>query len=306
MDQVSLKLLIEENKYLEVLNETDLENMYVEETEISRPGLALVNQFGHFSENRVLLFGDPEYYFVDEVEEEVLNTLMSKKIPLIIFTRGNRPSERFLKIANKYNKTVCLTDLITSTVFHKIHEYLEEKLALQTQVHGVMLNIHGKGVLLQGASGIGKSEVALELVKKGHILIADDMVILKNIDGSKLVGEAPDLLKSKMEIRGIGIVDIQKLFGVTSVLLKENLDLIIELTNSELEVDRIGNNYQYKEILGVKKKKINIPVMAGKNLSSLIEVAVANFQLAEDYGYSSSEEFIKSLNNMLKETNETN
>ncbi len=299
MDKISLKKILKNNKYLEPINSIELDEKFVKEPELSRPGLALTGRFDHFPQNRVLLFGMQEFSFLEDVEDGIINELLSKNIPLIIFTRGNYPSEKFIEMANKNNVNIFVTKKITSVVFTKMYDFLSRQLAPETEVHGVLLNIYGKGVLIQGKSGIGKSEVALELVKSGHILIADDLVILKNIDTSILIGSAPEILQNKMEIRGLGIVDVQKLFGVTSVSLEKKLDLIVNLTDTDEQIDRIGNEYIYEEILGIKIKKIKIPILKGKNLSSLIEIAVANYQLKEDYDYDSSQEFINSLNKKL-------
>lgn len=306
MEKISFYKFLDENKYLRLVNKVDISDKFLYSSEIARPGVALTGHLEFFDEDRIQLFGLQEFTFLqDFVSDDILRAYLEKEPPLIIFARSNIPCKRFLDIADELKIPVLVCEINTSKVFTKIHDYLEYELAPQTKVHGVMLNIFGKGVLIKGQSGIGKSEVALELIKKGHILIADDMVNLKKTDTETLMGEAPDLLKSKMEIRGIGIVDIQKLYGVTSVLLQDKLDLIIELTESLEGIDRIGNTYLYEEILSVKKKKIKIPIFKGKSISNLIEVAVANYQLEEDHKYNASEEFTKNLNDLLitKENN---
>lgn len=298
MDKISIKELVKVNNY-KPINDVNVEEIFIEENEIARPGLSLIGETKHLPQRRVMLFGLQEFSYLENVKEEHLKKMFKLDIPLIIFTRNNIPNKMFLELAQKNNVPVYVCEDGTSKVFKEVYEYLTFKLAPETQVHGVFLDVYGKGVLIKGKSGIGKSEVALELIKKGHYLVADDMVILKNTDTNVLIGEAPELLQNKMEIRGIGIVDIQKMFGVTSVLVEAKLDLIINLTDDNSNVDRIGNDYLYEEILGVKKKKLNIPILKGKNISNLIEVAVANFQLSDDYGYNSSEEFVKKLDEML-------
>ncbi len=309
MEKLSFSKFLKENKYLKLVNDVDIKNRYLSSSEISRPGVSLSGYFEYFSNERIEIFGLQEYtYLENHVSDENLKDFLKHKPPLIIFARNKFPCERFLKLANEFSIPVCVSDKHTSKLFTKVHDYLEYELAPETTAHGVMLNIFGKGVLIKGASGIGKSEVALELIKKGHILVADDMVVFKRIDTDTLLAQAPDILKSKMEIRGIGIVDIQKLYGVTSVLLKDKLDLIIELTDNQNNIDRIGNNYLFEEILEIKKKKIKIPILTGKSISNLIEVAVANYQLEEDFNYKASEEFTKDLNDLLlkKETDGNN
>ncbi len=300
MEKLSFSKFLEENKYLKLVNDIDIKNRDLSSSEISRPGVSLTGHFDYFSNERIQIFGLQEYtYLENHVSDEILREFLEQKPPLVIFARNKFPCKRFLKIANEFSIPVCISDKNTSKLFTKVHDYLEYELAPETTVHGVMLNIFGKGVLIKGASGIGKSEVALELIKKGHILVADDMVVFKRIDTDTLLAQAPDILKSKMEIRGIGIVDIQKLYGVTSVLLKDKLDLIIELTDDQKNIDRIGNSYLFEEILEIKKKKIKIPILTGKSISNLIEVAVANYQLEEDFNYKASEEFTKNLNDIL-------
>ncbi len=309
MKDLSFSKFLNDNKYLELVNEVSIENRVLLSTEIARPGVSLTGHFDFFSNERIQIFGLQEYTFLENyVSDEILRKFIEQKPPLIIFSRDKYPCERFLKLANEFSIPVCISSKNTSKLFTKVHDYLEYELAPETTEHGVMLNIFGKGVLIKGPSGIGKSEVALELIKKGHILVADDMVVFKKIDTDTLLAQAPDILKSKMEIRGIGIVDIQKLYGVTSVLLKDKLDLIIELTDCMQNIDRIGNEYLFEEILDIKKKKIKIPILTGKSISNLIEVAVANYQLEEDFDYKASEEFTRNLNNLLisKENNGNN
>ncbi len=308
MGKLSFSKFLKDNDYLKLVNDIPLEKRTLCSSEISRPGVSLTGHFDYFSNERIQIFGLQEYTYLENyVSDDILREFLKQKPPLIIFARDKFPCDRFLNLANEFAIPVCISEKNTSKLFTKVHDYLEYELAPETTVHGVMLNIFGKGVLIKGASGIGKSEVALELIKKGHILVADDMVVFKRIDTDTLLAQAPDILKSKMEIRGIGIVDIQKLYGVTSVLLKDKLDLIIELTDEQKNIDRIGNEYLFEKILDIKKKKIKIPILTGKSISNLIEVAVANYQLEEDFDYNASEEFTKNLNNMLqkKELDET-
>lgn len=301
-----------DNKYLKLLNEVDDLKKEITEIDISRPGIELAGDFEFATPTRIQLLGYQEVSFMDKkkINIDILNKLISPKTPAIVFSRGLIPDSNFLEIATKKGVAVFLTEEKTSKVFNKLFEYLEFELAPEKLVHGVFMKIYGEGILIKGDSGIGKSEVALELIKKGHFLIADDAVEFKKIDSETLIGTSPKLLQNKMEIRGIGIVDIQKLYGVTSVQKNCQLDLIIELTYSNENIDRIGNNISCENILDTKKNKLKIPILKGKNISNLIEVAVANFQLKEYYNYDSSNEFINNLNdhltNVNKDTDERN
>lgn len=299
LKKIKVNEFLKQNKYLYKLNEINSDIQF-ETTEIYRPALAFYSKFKYSSRGGVQIIGNQEFEFLDKLNVDDINNFFAEGLSLVIFARDKQPSEEFLKVAKEYDILVCKSTLATSKVFSKVHKFLEMFLAEETQLHGVMLSISGKGTLIKGASGVGKSEVALELIKRGHLLISDDQIIVKKLDNDTLSCEPPEILRNKMEIRGIGIVDIQKLFGVTSVSLSKEIDLIIELTDKAEAVDRIGNAYLYETILGVKKKKITIPILSGKNIANLVEVAVANYQLAEDYNYNSSEEFIELLNETLK------
>lgn len=306
MKKVSVAQLVKDNDGIKQLNSVDIDNKFIEIVEISRPGVELFGFFDYYSAKRVQLYGLQEYQVLKnkKVSEETLEQLLQSQIPLILFARDQEPPKEFLKIATTKGIPVFKGPLVTSKYFSSLYEYLEDKLAPETQVHGVMLSIYGLGVLIKGPSGIGKSEVALELIKKGHQLVADDAVKLRRVDSERLIASAPELLQNKMEIRGIGIVDIQKLYGVTSVMSEHKLDLIIELTRDDTNIERIGKNEIKEDILEVAKVKRVIPILTGKNISNLIEVAVADFQLRKYYGYNASEEFIANLNAMLLEQKE--
>lgn len=303
MKQISLVQVVKDHPYLEQINDVKLENKTISSAEISRLGMELNGFLEHYEDKRAQLYGLQEFEFLKntKISEDLLKKLLTKNVPFIIFARNQRPQKKFEKIATQQNIPIFVTKRITSKVFSSLYEYLEDKLAPETLVHGVMMSIYGTGVLIKGESGIGKSEVALELIKKGHVLVADDSVKLRQLDSETLISSAPDLLKNKMEIRGIGIVDIQKLFGVTSVKIEQPLDLIVELTKEKTNIERVGNKHKEEKILEVSKKKISIPVLTGKNISNLVEVAVGDYQLKNDYNYDAAQEFVDKLNNMLIE-----
>lgn len=305
MKTIKVEQLINDNKFLKQINDVSLKDKEIEVTDILRPGVELQGFFDYYSYKRIQLYGMQEVAFLNKnkIEKNILEQLLVEEIPMIVLARNLTISDSFIELATKKNIPIFTTSHVTSKVFAILYGYLEDKLAPETRVHGVMMNIHGIGVLIQGESGVGKSEVALELIKKGHSLIADDSVILRRVDTETLISSAPKILQNKMEIRGIGIVDIQKLYGVTSVLLECKLDFIVELSQNDENIERIGNKEIKKTILEVPKKKVILPVLKGKNMANLIEVAVAEYQLRQDYGYNASEEFVNDLENLLKEKN---
>lgn len=301
---ITVEKLLTKLNGIEVVTKPSTLQREVTSPEIARPGLSLVENSEYFPYERVLVFGllETDYISKAELDEEHKRKILSNETPLIIFARGFEPSEHFIEICNDYNIAVGLTKKNTTKIISQIHKALTYELAPVTREHGVLLNVYGMGVLIKGASGIGKSEVALELVKKGHSLIADDSIIIRNIDDDELVGEAPDLLKNRIEIRGIGVIDIQKFFGITSVMPSSTIDLIVEFNKSDdQEFDRVGNAFITDEILDLKIKKIIVPVYPGRSLANLVEVAVSNYQLEYQYGYSSSQDFLNELNNTLKD-----
>ena len=305
MTTVTVRNIVENLKFLEVIYEGDFDRK-IDTAEISKPGLELTGFVDYFPFKRVQIIGRQEFSYLEHINFDCkkMEMFLDKEVPLLIFSRGNIPPEKFLIKCKERNIPVLGCKLATSKLQSKLYAYLEYELAAETQVHGVLVSVLGVGVLIQGESGIGKSEVALELIKNGHFLVADDAVIIKRTDEETLIGYAPPLLKSRMEIRGIGIEDIQKLFGVSSVIDRKKIDLVIEMKFPTGQEDRIGNKLQTKEILGTKVHKMEIPITMGRSASGLIEVAVGSFRLKHEYGFDSSEEFIKDLNALLVKENE--
>lgn len=301
-NQIKVKELLEKITDYELLTDKKTLENIITTPELSRAGLSLLKYSDVYAYDRVQIYGKMEYTYIEEtigIESEP--HLYNENTPLIVFARGYRPSDLFIQRAEEKNIAVVMTEINTTKTTSKLHSFLNYELAPSQRMHGVLLNVLGTGVMIKGQSGIGKSEVALELIQKGSLLVADDAVVIKKIDDNTLEGSAPDILKNRMEIRGIGIVDIQKLYGVASVLSSNRIDLIIEFkdfTNSE---DRLGNKYEYQEILGVNVQKISLPVLKGRSLANMVSVAVANFQLKTQHNYDSTQDFLDSLNNALKE-----
>lgn len=305
MNSLTIEKLIKDLNFLTLLTaEHTLDNI-VSTDEISRPGIEITGHVEYFPYRRIQLFGYQEINYLESLPEaerhENMRKFLKKEIPLIVFARGLKPTKMFLDIANELDIPICCANQPTSKVFTLLYSYLEYELAPETQVHGVLMSIFGKGVLIKGKSGVGKSEVALELIHRGHYLVTDDSVVIRKTDEHTLIGMAPELLKNRLEIRGIGIVNIQKLYGITKVIQKKKIDLVVELKPMTGTEDRIGNGSKFETILDSEIPKIEIPVHAGRSISNMIEAAVANFELKKTYGYDSAQTFVDDLNRILTE-----
>lgn len=300
MKSVCIKEFIGQLGFLKPLTPV-VDDCCIHELEISRPGLSLTGYLHDFRENRIQVIGTLEHKYLEKFGFTTKNikNMLEFDIPLIVFSRSYHPPKEFLDLCISSGVTVCNTKLSSTKLQTMLFSKLEFMLAPETQVHGVLLSVHGVGILIKGGSGIGKSEVALELINRGHLLVADDAVLIKKIDESTLIGTAPQLLKNRLEIRGVGIVDIQKLYGVTKVISSKKINLVVEIKPLSGQEDRIGTNIKSEMILDTKIAKIEIPITPGRTLSNLIEVAVANFELKHSHGYDSAASFVEDLNRLL-------
>ena len=264
---------------------------------VTRPGLQLAGFFKYFDSTRILVFGNSEYEFLRslpvEVRKERIHTLLSyKDIPCIILSRDLPVLHELIEEARITGCPIVRTDKVTTAVMNDLFFYLNQKLAPQTSMHGVLMDVSGVGILLTGHSGIGKSETAMELIKRGHRLVADDSVIVKRV-AEKLVGSSPEMIRYFMELRGIGIINIKNMYGSGSILNEKEIELVMELEDWDegKAYDRLGEGAQYETILGMKVLKHTIPVKPGRNLSIIIEVAARNFRL-KSMGYDAAHELI--------------
>lgn len=279
-------------------------SIYVESTELNRPGLQLAGYFEFFSNDRIQIVGKTEYNYFAKVDskkrEEILDKYFSYDIPALIITSGLDASSDFIKYAKKYNKILLSTKKNTSKITSKLLSYLESKLSPTTTIHGVLVDVYGIGVLIKGDSNIGKSETALELVQRGNRLVADDSVEIRRHDDNKVVGKSPEILKYLLEIRGIGIIDVRSLYGVGAIKNSKSIDMVVylEAWDSTKYYDRLGLDKDYEKILGVNLEKLIIPVRPGRNTSMIIEVAAMNFR-QKGMGYDAAEEFNNKLLNMI-------
>jgi HPr kinase/phosphorylase len=270
---------------------------------INRAGMELMGFFEHSDLRRIIVFGNKEINYISSKTSEELRPafefLINEITPCMIITQGNRCPKELKEIAEKRNFPILLGDNSTNKMIIELMYYLNELMAPKMSMHATLLEIYGRGVLLTGASGIGKSEIALELVRRGHRLVADDRVDLVNIN-KKLTGTCPELTKGVMEVRGIGIINVASMFGISSYKDRQDVDYVIELKllDENYSFERIDTSDHFKNILGVYIPNIQIPVSSGRNLADLIEVAVRN-ELLKAQGIDASKEFAKKLNDLL-------
>jgi len=271
---------------------------------INRPGIELAGFFDYKISSRLLLLGNKECRYLKTLSDEQITTsmnyLMTPECPGMIIAHKNEINPTILKIAKEKNFPLFTTNIVTSDLLTDSVTYLDEKLSPSTSIHGTLVEVFSMGVVLMGESGIGKSETALELLKKGHHLISDDRVDVTLTRG-ELIGRAPDLLVNMMEVRGIGIIDVSKMFGVNAVVDLKKIDLFIKLVplDGTMEIERLGGTTKYYEILGQNVPIITIPVTGARSVGDIIEVAVTNFKLKKS-GYDSTYEFEERLNELLK------
>ncbi len=292
---------------LELLaGEQGLENM-IQAPRIQKPGLALAGYTTNLHPDRIQVLGSTELSYLNQLPgdtaEANLRQLCELKISCLIITKGQTPPQMLIDKAEKYNIPLLLTQHQSSKFISLVTQFLEERLLPQTTVHGVLVDVLGVGVLLLGKSGIGKSEVALDLVLKGHRLVADDVVKVRMKLPAVLFGEGSDLLHYHMEIRGLGIINIKHLFGVASIRERKKIDVAIELVEwqESVEYDRLGLEEESYRLLDIDIPLLKLPVRPGRNMTSIVEVAARN-QLLKEMGYHSAREFQDRLEKRMAET----
>ena len=279
---IPLKSLEAEFDLLPVWVPDNMDSCIVERADISRPGLPLAGFYENFEETRLQLIGYMEHSFLENLCSEdrikTLDKFFSHKIPAVIVTSGLKIFDEMKEMARKYGVPLYSTEKLTSPLMAALIGSLSVSLAERITTHGVFVEVYGEGVLILGDSGIGKSETAIELIKRGHRLIADDSVEIKKTSARALVGSAPELIRHYIELRGIGVVDVRRLFGMGAVKLSEKIDMAISLEAWEQGklYERMGLDEEYMEILGIKIPSITIPVKPGRNLAVIIEIAAMN------------------------------
>ena len=306
MYTVPLTQLVEEAGLSVCYRASDYERIRITVEDVSRPGLPMAGFFDHFEPMRLQVMGTVEMSYLDKLSSEgrsiVFDRFFSYKIPALIIARGNMPHPECLEQAQKYDVTILLSSESTSYIVSFLITALKNHLAPRITRHGVLVDVYGEGMLLIGDSGIGKSEAAVELLKRGHRLIADDAVEIKKISDTRLVGTAPELIRNYIELRGIGVINVAKLFGMASIKEETFINLVINIVPwSDHEIyDRLGLENQYVELLGVQVPSITIPVTPGRNLAVNLEVAAMNNR-QKRMGYNAAVEFTERINRHFDE-----
>ncbi|WP_352418710.1 HPr(Ser) kinase/phosphatase [Proteiniborus sp.] len=299
MRSVSIDKLIQDLG-LEVIHKPDNLMSEITRNELNRLGLQLVGFFKYFGYKRIQIIGNAEWHFLAGLEKNVrakrLDTIFQYPIPAVIITRNLDVFDEIIIAAKKYNRNILRTDMPTTKFTNRLVNYLDDALAPQITMHGVLVEVYGMGILLTGESGVGKSETALELVKRGHRLVADDAVQIKKVGEDLLIGESPELIRYFLEVRGLGILDIERLYGIGAVKKWEAIDLVVHLEDwdSNKEYDRLGLDDEYIDILGKKVLKLTIPVRPGRNVAMILEVATRNTR-QKQFGYNAAVELDKRM-----------
>ncbi|HBE15732.1 MAG TPA: HPr(Ser) kinase/phosphatase [Ruminococcaceae bacterium] len=297
---VTLKRLIDEIGLTSYYMPVDPEEIHVTVTDVDRPGLELVGHLKYYDSRYLIAFGRTEMSFLElenrQTQLEQLEPIISQKPPAMIIARDIEPLESMMELARKYMVPILTTADSTSEVDAAIVSFLNVELAQRITRHGVLVEVYGEGILLIGDSGVGKSETAIELIKRGHRLIADDAVEIKRVSKKSLVGSSPENIRHFIELRGIGIINARRIFGIGAVKVSEKIDLVInlELWNSKKVYDRMGMDDEYMEILGIEIPVVTIPVKPGRNLAVIIEVAAMNHR-QKKMGYNGAQELLQNL-----------
>ncbi len=301
---VKLNELAEKMELKNLTQSVDLSDKEVAVPDVNRPALQLTGYFDHFDSDRVQIIGYVEYTYLQtlsrERKVEIYKQFLSYKVPCVIFSTNIYPDGDFLELATKANIPLLATTTTTSAFMAELIRWMNVKLAPCISIHGVLVDVYGVGVLIMGESGIGKSEAALELIKRGHRLVTDDVVEIRKVSDETLVGSAPDITRHFIELRGIGIVDVKSMFGVQSVRETQNIDLAITLEewDREKEYDRLGLEENYTEFLGNKVVCHSIPIRPGRNLAIIVESAAVNHR-QKKMGYNAAQELYKRVQENL-------
>jgi HPr kinase/phosphorylase len=308
MYTVPLIKLIEKMKFEILTPEIDIEHIKLCQPDVNRPALQLAGFFDHFDSDRVQIIGRVEEAYMNNMDKDhgknIMARLMDCKVPCIVFCRSIPVAPELIQMATEKGIPILKSDKTTSSVMAEVIRWLNVELAPRISIHGVLVDVYGEGILITGESGIGKSEAALELIKRGHRLVTDDVVEIKKVSDDTLIGTAPDITRHFIELRGIGIIDVKTLFGVESVKNTQAIDLVInfEEWNREKEYDRLGLEEEYTEYLGNKIVCHSIPIRPGRNLAVIVESAAVNYR-QKKMGYNAAQELYNRVtNNLLRKS----
>ncbi|MBR1796418.1 MAG: HPr(Ser) kinase/phosphatase [Clostridiales bacterium] len=294
---IFLSQIVEHFKLEIVYDSGDIEQRRITVADVTRPGLQLAGYYDHFGPDRLQIVGNMEHAFLENLtaadRKRSVLTLFEKEIPALIITRNHQVQPEILEAAEETKTPVLRTNDSTSEFSGELIRFLKMELAPRVSMHGVLVEVNGEGILILGESGVGKSETALEIVKRGHRLIADDQVEIRKVSENTLIGKAPDVIKHLIEIRGIGIMDVKELYGVSSVKPQESIDFVInlEMWDENKTYDRMGLNEETTEILGIKVPSITIPVGPGRNLAIIVEAAAINYRVKK-MGFNAAQDLV--------------
>ncbi len=298
--KVSLQKVIDEFKLEIIYIHKDANDVMIDENDVNRPGLQLMGFYEYFNPERIQIIGKMEFAYLSTIDEKMrrerLQLLFAQRIPALIITRELPYFAEMLELAKEYEVPLLRSKESTSNFMSGLIAFLNLTLAPRITRHGVLIEIYGEGVFITGESGVGKSETAIELVKRGHRLVADDAVEIRKVSNISLVGSSPDNIRHFLELRGIGIINARRLFGIGAVKMTEKLDLVVELEqwNPEKIYDRMGVDTEYVSLLGVKVPSLTIPVKPGRNLAVILEVAAMNNR-QKKMGYNAAQELLNRL-----------
>ena len=304
MYKVKLTSLIEKMELTNCTPDVELESIEVTQTDVNRPALQLAGFFDYFDSDRIQIIGNVEHaYLRKQTKEkymEIMGRLMEYNIPCVVFCRNLDIEPDLIIAATEHKIPILKTEMTTSAFMAEVIRWLNVEMAPRITIHGVLVDVYGEGVLIMGESGIGKSEAALELIKRGHRLVSDDVVVIKKVSDATLIGTAPDITRHFIELRGIGIIDVKTLFGVESVKNTQSIDLAIMLEewDKEQEYDRLGLEEQYTEFLGNKVVCHKIPIRPGRNLAIIVESAAVNYR-QKKMGYNAARELYNRVTNNI-------
>ncbi|MDO5291504.1 MAG: HPr(Ser) kinase/phosphatase [bacterium] len=304
MYSVSLTKLIEKMNLENCTPDIDTDEVQITQTDVNRPALQLAGFFDYFDSNRIQVIGNVELTYMKKMAPDhganMFRRIFEYRIPCIVFCRGLEVDESLIALAKEYGIPILKTERSTSSFMAEVIRWLNVELAPRISIHGVLVDVYGEGLLIMGESGIGKSEAALELIKRGHRLVSDDVVEIKKVSDDTLIGTAPDITRHFIELRGIGIIDVKTLFGVESVKDTQSINLVIKLEewNKSEEYDRLGLEEQYTEFLGNKVVCHSIPIRPGRNLAVICESAAVNYR-QKKMGYNAARELYNRVTNNL-------
>lgn len=298
--KIALSKVVDEFQFEKLYESKDYDDIMIERSDVNRPALQIIGFFDYFDNKRIQVLGKVELTYLEQFGYEkrykLLEQLFSSGIPAIIISRGMQVGPEVFELAEKHDLTVLRTEDSTSNLMSALISYLNVQIAPRITRHGVLVEVYGEGILIMGDSGVGKSEAAIELLKRGHRLVADDAVEIKRVSNRTLVGSAPDIIRHFVELRGIGVIDVKEIFGIGAVKDTESIDLIIHLEQWQegRQYDRLGMVEEFTNVMGINIPSMTVPVKIGRNIAVIIEVAAMNNR-QKRMGYNAAIE----LNNRL-------